>query len=30
MQKIDALPAAKQKVLLQNIDMFLKGVQAQQ
>jgi transcriptional regulator with XRE-family HTH domain len=30
MQKIEALPAAKQKVLLQNIDMFLKGVQAQQ
>jgi transcriptional regulator with XRE-family HTH domain len=30
MQKIDALPAAKQKVLLQNIDMFLKGVEAQQ
>ncbi len=30
MQKIDALPQAKQKVLLQNIDMFLKGVEAQQ
>jgi transcriptional regulator with XRE-family HTH domain len=29
MQKIETLPPAKQKVLLQNIDMFLKGVQAQ-
>jgi transcriptional regulator with XRE-family HTH domain len=30
MHKIDALPPAKQKVLLQNIDMFLKGVESQQ
>ena len=29
MQKIEGLPTAKQKVLLQNIDMFLKGVEAQ-
>ncbi len=28
MQKIEQLPTAKQKVLLQNIDMFLKGVEA--
>ena len=28
MQKIEGLPTAKQKVLLQNIDMFLKGVES--
>jgi len=28
MRKIEDLPAAKQKILLQNIDMFLKGVEA--
>lgn len=28
-RKIEALPQAKQKVLLQNIDMFLKGVEAE-
>jgi len=28
MNKIEALPPAKQKILLQNIDMFLKGVEA--
>lgn len=27
LQKIEALPPAKQKILLQNIDMFLKGVE---
>ena len=30
MQKIDALPTAKQKVILQTIDTFIKGVEAQQ
>jgi transcriptional regulator with XRE-family HTH domain len=29
MQKIDTLPAAKQKVILQTIDTFIKGVEAQ-
>lgn len=29
MQKIDSLPAAKQKVILQTIDTFIKGVEAQ-
>ena len=28
MKKIESLPPAKQKILLQNIDMFLKGVEA--
>ncbi len=28
MRKIEALPAGKQKILLQNIDMFLRGVEA--
>jgi transcriptional regulator with XRE-family HTH domain len=28
MRKIEALPSSKQKILLQNIDMFLKGVEA--
>jgi transcriptional regulator with XRE-family HTH domain len=30
MQKIDALPPAKQKIILQTIDTFIKGVEAQQ
>jgi transcriptional regulator with XRE-family HTH domain len=30
MRKIEALPPAKQKILIQNIDMFLKGVESQQ
>ncbi len=29
MRKIEELPPAKQKVLLQNIDMFLKGVESE-
>lgn len=29
LKKIEELPTAKQKVLLQNIDMFLKGVEAE-
>lgn len=28
LQKIDSLPAAKQKVILQTIDTFIKGVEA--
>ncbi len=30
MKKIDALPPAKQKVILQTIDAFIRGVEAQQ
>jgi transcriptional regulator with XRE-family HTH domain len=30
MRKIEALPPTKQKILIQNIDMFLKGVESQQ
>jgi transcriptional regulator with XRE-family HTH domain len=30
MQKIDVLPPAKQKIILQTIDTFIKGVEAQQ
>lgn len=29
MQKIDTLPPAKQKIILQTIDTFIKGVEAQ-
>jgi transcriptional regulator with XRE-family HTH domain len=29
MQKIDVLPPAKQKIILQTIDTFIKGVEAQ-
>ena len=29
MRKIEELPPTKQKVLLQNIDMFLKGVESE-
>ena len=30
MKKIDALPPAKQKVILQTIDAFIRGIEAQQ
>jgi transcriptional regulator with XRE-family HTH domain len=30
MKKIDVLPPAKQKIILQTIDTFIKGVEAQQ
>jgi len=28
-KRIETLPSAKQKILLQNIDMFLKGAEAE-
>jgi len=28
-KRIETLPSAKQKILLQNIDMFLKGTEAE-